>query len=169
MSATSSCTTSSSGDPVKLATLVYLRQDGRTLMLHRVKKERDMHAGLWNGLGGKMEEGETPAECAVREFREESGLTIKEPALRGILTFPSNVDESGETWQVFVYEANGSRGRQKRCPEGDLAWVEDKDLLSLNLNEGDYVWMPWLLERRFFEGKFLYEGKKLKKWSARLL
>ncbi len=39
---------------MKLATLCYLRRDNHTLMLHRVKKENDMHAGKWNGLGGKM-------------------------------------------------------------------------------------------------------------------
>ena len=39
---------------MKLATLCYLRKDGKTLMLHRVKKENDMHEGKYNGLGGKF-------------------------------------------------------------------------------------------------------------------
>ena len=73
---------------VILATLCYVRHSGRTLMLHRIKKEKDMHEGKWNGLGGKMLDGETPEECVIREVREESGLTIKNPKLRGILTFP---------------------------------------------------------------------------------
>ena len=43
-----------------LATLCYVKQDGRTLMVHRNKKPDDMHAGKWNGLGGKFEPGESP-------------------------------------------------------------------------------------------------------------
>ena len=45
---------------MKLATLCYVRANDMTLMLHRVKKEHDMHAGKWNGLGGKVEAGESP-------------------------------------------------------------------------------------------------------------
>ena len=61
---------------MKLATLCYVRQGGKTLMIHRVKKLNDIHAGKWNGLGGKLEPGETPEECARREILEESGLQV---------------------------------------------------------------------------------------------
>ena len=50
----------------KLATLCYLRDGEKTLMLHRNKKVNDMHEGKWNGLGGKVEEGESPEVCAMR-------------------------------------------------------------------------------------------------------
>jgi 8-oxo-dGTP diphosphatase len=73
---------------MKLATLCYLRRNGHTLMLHRNKKENDMHVGKWNGLGGKLENGESPEECAVREIREESGYVAKNPIFRGVITFP---------------------------------------------------------------------------------
>ena len=55
-------------------------------MIHRVKKENDMHAGKWNGLGGKLEPGETPEECAIREIYEETGLRAKNLNLKGIIT-----------------------------------------------------------------------------------
>lgn len=55
-------------------------------MLHRVKKENDMHEGKWNGLGGKIEFGETPEENAIREIKEESGLIVRNPVLKGIIT-----------------------------------------------------------------------------------
>ena len=61
----------------QLATLCYVKKDQHTLMLHRVKKENDVHEGKWNGLGGKVHDGETPEECAVREVYEESGLTAR--------------------------------------------------------------------------------------------
>ena len=61
---------------MKLATLCYIRKGGSTLMIHRIKKQNDMHAGKWNGLGGKLEPGESPEECAIREIHEELGVTI---------------------------------------------------------------------------------------------
>jgi 8-oxo-dGTP diphosphatase len=58
-------------------------------MVHRVKKQNDMHQGKWNGLGGKLEAGESPEQCAVREIAEESGLQVMDLELKGILTFPA--------------------------------------------------------------------------------
>lgn len=66
-----------------LATLCYLKQNGKTLMIHRNKRPNDIHAGKWNGLGGKFETGESPEDCVIREVREESGLTIRAPRCMG--------------------------------------------------------------------------------------
>lgn len=141
------------------ATLCYVRSDGRTLMLHRNKKEGDVHLGKWNGLGGKLDPGESPEECVVREIREESGLTLLEPRLRGILTFPAF--KPGEDWLVFVYTATRFEGKLGACPEGDLEWVEDAHLLELPLWEGDRIFLPWLEWGRFFSGKFVYRDGAL--------
>ena len=58
------------------STLCYIRRDGEWLMLHRVKREQDENAGKWIGVGGHVEEGETPEECLLREVNEETGLTL---------------------------------------------------------------------------------------------
>ena len=64
-------------------------QTGMSLSLeHRNKKVNDIHEGKWNGLGGKFEAGETPEECVIREVHEESGLSIRNPKLCGLLLFP---------------------------------------------------------------------------------
>ncbi len=68
---------------MKLATLCYVKQNGKTLMIHRVKKQNDYHEGKWNGLGGKFE-GETPKNAHTGSKRE-SGLTIFHPKLHGLL------------------------------------------------------------------------------------
>ncbi len=52
---------------VILATLCYVRHSGRTLMLHRIKKEKDMHEGKWNGLGGKLGSEQTPDDKGITE------------------------------------------------------------------------------------------------------
>ena len=66
-----------------LSSLCYLEREGELLLLHRVKKAADPNQGKWIRVGGKFEEGESPEECAVREVREETGLTMLEPELRG--------------------------------------------------------------------------------------
>lgn len=144
---------------MKLATLCYVRKRGRTLMLHRVKKKEDIHEGKWNGLGGKLEPGESPEECVVREIREEAGLRIKKPRLKGFLTFPEFA--KGEDWYVFVFTASDFTGRLIDSPEGDLRWVPDRDLLKLNLWDGDRFFLPLLRRRGQFSGKFRYHGGRL--------
>ena len=71
-------------------TLCYLENDrGEYLMLHRVKKKHDVNQDKWIGVGGKFEENESPDECLIREVREETGLTLTDYRLRGIVTFVS--------------------------------------------------------------------------------
>jgi 8-oxo-dGTP diphosphatase len=52
-----------------IATLCYIVKDDKVLMLKRVKKENDIHHGKYNGFGGKLEKGETPYECVIREVK----------------------------------------------------------------------------------------------------
>ncbi len=116
---------------MKLATLCYLRQNGKTLMVHRIKKPNDIHEGKWNGLGGKFEPGETPEECARREIFEESGLRVKKLVLKGLLTFPLFARD--EDWYAFVFVATDFEGSLIESPEGTLQWIDDAKLLDLNL------------------------------------
>jgi 8-oxo-dGTP diphosphatase len=144
---------------MKLATLCYLKRAGKTLMVHRTKKAGDMHAGKWNGLGGKLEPGETPEECALREIQEESGLTVTSPELKGLLTFPAFSND--EDWYAFVFVAREFEGELIDSPEGVLRWIDDAELLNLNLWDGDRIFLPWLERAGFFSGKFVYRSGKL--------
>lgn len=128
-------------------------------MLHRIKRANDMHQGKWNGLGGKFEPGESPEMCAIREVYEESGLTIRNPELRGILTFPDFC--SGEDWYAFVFVARIFSGALIDSTEGVLQWIGDERLLDLPLWEGDRIFLPWLEQERFFSGRFVYNDGKL--------
>lgn len=141
------------------ATLCYVRRGGRTLMLHRNKKPGDHHKGKWNGLGGKFEPGEAPEDCVRREVLEESGLTLRDPRLRGVLTFPAFKD--GEDWVVFVFTATEFSGELIDSAEGTLEWVDDARLADLPLWEGDRVFLPWLEREEFFSGRFVYRDGKL--------
>ena len=141
---------------LKLATLCYVRQAGKTLMVHRNKKANDMHMGKWNGLGGKLEPGETPEECAIREIQEESGLLVENPVFKGLLTFPGFANE--EDWYAFVFVASQFTGDLIDSPEGDLEWIDDAHLLELNLWDGDRIFLKWLDQPGFFSGKFIYKN-----------
>ena len=146
-----------------LATLCYVKQNGKTLMVLRNKKPNDAHEGKWNGLGGKFEAGETPEMCIRREVQEEAGLVIQNPRLHGLLTFPNF---RGVDWYVFVFTATEFSGQLIDSPEGKLEWIPDKQLADLNRWESDHIFIPWIEEGKFFSAKFEYEGDVMQRYDV---
>ncbi len=147
---------------MKLATLCYVIDNTkeRTLMLHRVKKENDYHEGKWNGLGGKFEPGESPEECAIREVKEESGLTMINPKMHGFITFP--LFDGVDDWYVFIFTSDKFEGKMIDSREGILEWIPNKEVTALNLWDGDKIFLEWLYKDNFFSAKFVYENGKYK-------
>ena len=144
---------------MKNTTLCYLERDGKYLMLHRVKKENDMNRDKWLGIGGKFEPGESPEDCALREIREETGLTITDWEYRGIVTFVS--EEVGTEW-MHLFWSDSFTGTLTDCDEGELAWIGKRELLTKELWQGDRIFLE-LLEQRvpFFSLKLCYRGDTL--------
>lgn len=143
---------------MKQTTLCYLIKDGKTLMLHRIKKKNDVNHDKWIGIGGKLEFGESPEECMQREFLEETGLTLKDARYRGLVTFVSS------DWceYMHLFTASKAEGELLECDEGALEWIEWEKLTSLPIWEGDKVFLR-LLETRetFFSLKLVYDGERL--------
>jgi len=129
-------------------------------MLCGGSKKPEAHQGKWNGLGGKIESGETPEECIIREVKEESGLTIKNPKLVGIITFPSFA-LSKESWYAYVFVATEFEGTVTESAEGKLEWIDNDKILSLNTWDGDKVFLCLLDSPTFWSAKIQYndEGK----------
>ena len=115
---------------VQLATICYIDNGREFLMLHRNKKPNDVHAGKWIGVGGKLERGETPQECAAREILEETGLTIRHPKLVGVKNW--HTDE-GVRYIVFCYKATEFSGQIHSTEEGEISWVDKDSLPQLEL------------------------------------
>ncbi|MBQ9198505.1 MAG: 8-oxo-dGTP diphosphatase [Clostridia bacterium] len=138
-----------------LTTLCYIERDGQWLMMNRIKKQRDENAGKWIGVGGHLEEGESPEECIVREVREETGMTLKSPRLRGIITFilPKWGNEI-----AFLYTGEADGEPTADCPEGILRWIGIDQVYDLPLWEGDRVFLPLLQTRQdCFSLKLIYD------------
>lgn len=144
---------------MKNTTLCYLQQDDCYLMLHRTKKKNDENEGKWIGVGGKMEEGESPDECVCREVLEETGLSMTQWHYRGIVTFVSDCWE-GEYMHLFTSSA--FEGILSQCDEGELAWIPRNQLPQLPQWEGDRIFLS-LLEQDipFFSLKLCYKQDRL--------
>ncbi|WP_078596233.1 NUDIX hydrolase [Evansella clarkii] len=111
-------------------TLCFIRRDDEILMLNRDYKPT---LGLWNGVGGKMEENETPLECVIREVMEETNIDINgcEIIDKGIITW--EVDSSF-TGGMYVFLVNVDEKFKYETPrkvdEGILDWKKVSWLLE---------------------------------------
>ena len=141
-------------------TLCYIKKDEAYLMIHRVKKKNDMNKDKWLGVGGKIEEGESPFDCAKREIKEETGLTVDKLRYHGIITFVSDLYG---TEYMHLFSATEFKGKiDYNCDEGTLEWVKIENVYSLPIWEGDKIFFDLIeKEDRFFSLKLCYEGDKL--------
>ena len=135
-------------------TLCYIFKDEKVLMLYRNKKEKDVHEGKWNGLGGKVEANETTLECVIREVLEESGLKIIEPSLIGACFYPNF---NGLEEMMYVYVAKQYKGKISECDEGELHWMMKNEIMNLNGWESDRLFLPYVLNEDYFVAQFQYD------------
>ncbi len=141
--------------------LIYIEQDECYLMLHRIKKERDINRDKWIGIGGKFENGESPEDCCLREALEETGLTLNSWTYHGFVTFVQ-VTEGTFTEYMHLFSSGDFSGTLRECEEGVLEWVPKGEVERLNLWEGDLIFLA-LMERGepFFSLKLVYHGDAL--------
>ena len=140
-------------------TLCHIEKDGKYLMLHRVKKKNDLNQDKWVGIGGKFEDKESPEECNLREVMEETGLTLNSYTYCGIVTF---VSDKWETEYMHIFHSADFFGTIKECDEGNLEWIEIKELYNLPIWEGDKIFFKLIEEKApFFSLKLVYEGDTL--------
>lgn len=145
---------------MRQTTLCYVTDGEQVLMLHRVKKKNDINRDKWIGIGGKLEENESPDDCLLREAREETGLVLENWKCRGIVTFLSQGEE-GEYMYLFTAEAD-SAAPLPQCREGNLAWVSREFLYTLPMWAGDKIFLDLLWQDApFFLLKLRYQGETL--------
>lgn len=142
---------------MKQTSLCYLEYEGKYLMLHRTKKQNDENSGKWIGVGGKFLEGESPEDCMRREVLEETGISVKKWNYRGIVTFVSDLYE---TEHMHLFTAFCDSSTYSSCDEGELKWIDKEEIFSLNLWEGDKIFLRYLKDKNmpFFSLKLVYSG-----------
>jgi 8-oxo-dGTP diphosphatase len=156
-----------------LATLGYvISADGRqVLMIHRTGRANDLHAGKYNGLGGKLERDEDIVSGMCREIREEAGIECEELVLRGTVSWPG-FGKQGEDWFGFIFRVNRWHGEPLAANhEGTLGWVELERVMDLPLWEGDRHFLPLVLgtDPRQFHGVMPYRDGRPQSWEVRFL
>ena len=163
---------------MKRTTLCYIKKEHDWLLLYRNKKPHDPNAGKWIGIGGRIEEGETPDECNRREVLEETGIELRSAHFHGVISFRS---DEWEDEDMYLYSADlqsdavnpetanqsvGDDGCEAvslpDCDEGDLAWIAESELFDLPMWEGDRLFLQQIIEGRDEITMTLrYEGEKL--------
>ncbi len=142
-----------------VSSLVYIRQNGKTLMIKKDGTHQGFDDGIYNGIGGKLEKAESPELCAYREIAEETGLVANDLVLRGYITFPHFQNDID--WLVFIYECYDFSGEVTESDEGSLHWIDDDEILNLNIYEGDVEFLNILYgSDDFFYGECYYEDEK---------
>ncbi|MEH6940892.1 8-oxo-dGTP diphosphatase [Bacillus sp. JJ722] len=103
--------------------------------------------GWFVAPGGKMEPGESVKDACVREFREETGIYIKDPKIKGIFTFIMKEGNQVQSeWMMFTFVASEFDGQLiENSEEGQLSWQNTMDLKDLPMAEGDYHILDYMV------------------------
>ena len=136
------------------ATLCEIIHGGR-LLLQRKSAGR-FGEGKWNGPGGKVQPGETPLECVVREVREETGLTVSSLTERGVVDFYFG-EKPEPDWVVHIYTTSTFSGEPRESDEGELRWFTLDEIPYGEMWMDDTHWLPVLLKGKRFRGVFIYD------------
>ena len=140
---------------VDRATLVFVVDGGRVLL---IRKKRGLGAGKINGPGGRIEAGETPAECGAREVEEELCVTPAALDARGELRFQFR---DGYSIHVFVFVATGYLGVPTETAEAVPLWRRLDDVPYDEMWEDDRLWLPAVLGGDSVDGRFLFDGDRM--------
>jgi 8-oxo-dGTP diphosphatase len=138
---------------VQRVTNCVLIKDNQILLLQKPRR------GWWVAPGGKMEVGESVRDTVIREYREETGIYIKNPNVKGIFTFTMKEnDQVVSEWMMFTFLATEFDGDNvEESEEGKLAWKSFDDLASLPMAEGDHHIIDYMLKGNgIIYGNFTY-------------
>ena len=97
-------------------TLCFLYYRDQVLMIER-KKEPNL--GMWNGVGGHIEIGESPLDSCIREIEEETGIVMPSLRFGGVLTWD---DWSFERGGMYFFSAEVDDDWFQQSDEGNLSW-----------------------------------------------
>jgi 8-oxo-dGTP diphosphatase len=141
--------------PRERATLCFIVEAGRIMLIH---KRRGLGAGKINGPGGRLEPGETLVEGAIRETIEETGVRPIDPEIAGEISFQFL---DGYSLHCTVFIAHAREGEPVETPEALPFWCAVGEVPYDGMWEDDRHWLPLLLRRERFDGRFLFDGERM--------
>jgi 8-oxo-dGTP diphosphatase len=136
--------------PVDTATLLFVRQGDEVLL---IRKKRGLGAGKINGPGGKVDPGETPEQCVVREAQEELHITALDPVCRGEVKFQFTDQYSVH---VFIFTATQYEGTPTETDEAAPLWFNTKEIPYREMWQDDAIWLPKVLDGKTVKGRFIF-------------
>lgn len=148
----------------KQLTLCLIHRDNKILL---GLKKRGFGEGLWNGFGGKMEEGETVENAAKRELKEESGLEATDFNKVGILEF--SFEEDPKILEVHIFKVNDFVGEPKESEEMRPEWFDIDKIPFEEMWSDDSFWLPVFLDGKIFKGKFHFDRPSDSVHKAKIL
>jgi 8-oxo-dGTP diphosphatase len=145
-----------------LVNITYILNNRDEVLLQ--KKARGFGVGNWNGPGGKMKPGESPADSAKREVLEETGIMIKNLEQRGEIEFIFPDQDINN--YVYVFVAKDWEGEPVDGGEGELKWFKISELPLDKMWDDDRYWLPRLLAGEKIHMRFyLNENNKINKFE----
>jgi 8-oxo-dGTP diphosphatase len=138
---------------VQRVTNCVLIRDEKILLLQKPRR------GWWVAPGGKMEPGESVRDSCIREYREETGIYLKNPQLKGIFTMiMKENDQLLSEWMMFTFVATDADGIDlDESEEGKLEWQMIDQLKNLPMAAGDYHILDYMVHGKgIIYGTFTY-------------
>ena len=135
------------------ATLCEIIHNSKLLL--QLKSAGKFGEGKWNGPGGKLKQDETPVDGVKREVREETGLTILDPELLGLIDFYFG-EKHQPDWTTYIFRVTEYSGELRDSDEGILRWFKLGEIPYNQMWADDQYWLPPLLEGRKVKGTFWY-------------
>jgi len=132
-------------------------------------KKRGFGAGLWNGYGGKLKDGESIYDAAKREVKEEIDIDVKSMKKVGVLDFYFEGDKPDWNQQVHVFLIQEYNGEPKESEEMLPKWFKINEIPYDKMWEDDKFWLPKVIEGHSVYGRFLFGAdNKLKEKHVEL-
>ena len=135
------------------ATICEIISDNKILLQYKAAGK--FGEGKWNGPGGKIKPDETPVQGVIREVQEETGLTILDPVLNGLIDFYFG-EKPEPDWTTYIFRVTEFKGEISPNDEGELRWFKIEDIPYDDMWQDDVYWLPAFIEGKKVEGTFWF-------------
>ena len=136
-------------------TLLFVIKNNRILL---AQKKRGFGVGKYNGVGGKLEPGETVEQAMIRETQEEITITPTQYQKCGVVKFDTYRKDERTMVVTHVYTANDYIGEPQETEEMKPDWFDITKIPFDQMYPTDQLWLPIILENRgYFEAEFKFD------------